>query len=48
MGYPFEFYDLAYLSYIYSDDLARDMNIYPKSKKDWMHWFKVAKYNEWS
>ena len=48
MGYPFEFYDLAYLSYIYSDDLARDMNIYPKSKKDWMHWLKVAKYNEWS
>ena len=38
---------------IYTDEkmsflIAEGRLVDPKSKKDWMHWLKVAKYNEWS
>ena len=44
---PYEYYDLAYLSYIYCDDLSYELGIYPKTKKIFSHWWQVPKYNEW-
>ena len=45
---PFEYYDLAYLAYSYCDDLAKDMNIIPRSQKRLVHYLTVPKYNEWT
>ena len=45
---PYEYQDLAYLSYTYCDSLAKDLNIKPKSKTFWSNWWKVPRFNEWS
>ena len=45
---PYEYYDLAYLSYIYCDELAKDLGIYPKTKKLFSHWWRVPYHDEWA
>ena len=45
---PFEYYDLAYFAYDYCDDLAKDMNIIPKSKATLKSWVSVPQYDEWT
>ena len=44
---PYEYYDLAYLSYVYCDDLSYELDISPKTKKIFSNWWQVPKHNEW-
>jgi len=44
-----DYHDFAYLSYVYSDLLANDMNIKPKtSKLNPRYWLDVSRHDEWS
>jgi dimethylaniline monooxygenase (N-oxide forming) len=45
---PYEYNDLAYLAYIYCDELANDMDIEPKSKWSPIRWCSVPRHNEWA
>ena len=44
-----DYHDYAYLAYEYSDSLAKDMNIIPKTNKiNIKYWLNVSHYDEWS
>lgn len=45
---PYEYNDLAYLAYIYCDELAHDIGILPKSRWSPIRWCSVPKYDEWA
>ena len=41
-NYPYDYHDLSYLAYAYSDNLAKDMGIPPKySKINPLYWYNI-------
>ena len=45
---PYEYNDLAYVAYIYCDDLAADLGIVSHTHKTWGHWWRVPRHDEWA
>jgi len=44
-----DYHDFAYKAYEYSDLLAKDMNIVPKTSKfSPKYWFNISEYDEWT